>query len=183
MMTGKYSSWSRQTQWTSTLAAVALVIAAGCAGSGSGVATRPADPPLLTGWVARDTVMHNDGGRYQAVYDTVTLQEPFLELLAHVSADADVVVVFGTWCGDSRRGVPPFVKIADRIGIPPDRLRFYGVDRSKKGPGTEADEMRIERVPTMIVRRGGIEIGRIVETPKVSWEGDLLTILAGAPPR
>jgi hypothetical protein len=36
---------------------------------------------------------------------------------------------------------------------------------------------RVERVATIIVTRGGAEIGRIVETPEKSLEEDLLDIL------
>jgi hypothetical protein len=36
--------------------------------------------------------------------------------------------------------------------------------------------MNIERVPTFIFKRGGEEIGRIIETPDESLEADMLKL-------
>jgi thiol-disulfide isomerase/thioredoxin len=160
-----------------------MLAGGGCAGQRTLEASKAGDPPLLLGWIQRDTLMAANSGTYQRVYDTVQVQKPFVELLRVVSDDVDITVVLGTWCGDSRRGVPAFLKVADETGIPPGRVRLYGVDRTKRGPGHEPEDLAVDRVPTVVVRKSGVEVGRIVETPKVSWEADLLTILAAAQPR
>jgi thiol-disulfide isomerase/thioredoxin len=89
-----------------------------------------------------------------------------------------VEVVFGSWCSDSLDHVPRFVKLQEAVG--PDRLpvTYVGVDRSKKDPGGLVASLKIEKVPTFIVFRKDGEIGRIVETPKTTVEGDLAEILA-----
>ena len=51
------------------------------------------------------------------------------------------------------------------------------VGRDKKAEGTEVDLLDIKYVPTFIVYRNGKEIGRIVESPQTTLEGDLKNIL------
>ena len=86
-----------------------------------------------------------------------------------------VEVVFGTWCGDSQREVPRFAKIAQTAGF--ENIKFVAVDRTKNAEGTNVKDLNIERVPTFIVFRDSVELGRIVESPKASLEMDLYNIL------
>ncbi len=87
-----------------------------------------------------------------------------------------VLVFFGTWCGDSRRNVPRFLKsIEENKNI---KLDFYAVDRELKLESDLAEKYNIKRVPTFIVLQNGAEIGRIVEHPIKSIEQDLLGILS-----
>ncbi len=86
-------------------------------------------------------------------------------------------IVLGTWCGDSRREVPRFVKILDFVNFPKDKMFFMNVDRNKKGIGNEVEDLDIELVPTFIIYENGKEIGRIVETPTQTLEKDLLKII------
>ncbi len=96
-------------------------------------------------------------------------------------AELKVEVVLGTWCGDSRREVPRFIKIQQMLGDDRMPVAFMGVDRSKQHPSDVAEGRDIQRVPTFIVLHEGREIGRIIETPKVSIEADLAAILATLP--
>jgi len=80
--------------------------------------------------------------------------------------------------GDSRREAPHFFKIMDVIGIDSTRMRLYGLDRSKKSSDGATTRSSIEKVPTFIFLRNGVEIGRVTEKPVVGLEADILTILA-----
>ncbi len=100
--------------------------------------------------------------------DTATLEQ--LDL-----SGINAVVVFGTWCGDSKREVPRFVKIAQTIGF--ENYELIAVDHHKKAKGTHVAELNIERVPTFIFYRDSVELGRIIESPKTSLEMDLYEIL------
>lgn len=106
-------------------------------------------------------------------------------LLKKAWTDEQVDVFMGTWCGDSRREVPHFLKIMDSLGIPPQKVRIIctksGNPGHKTSPGREEQGLYIFRVPTFIVRKGGREIGRIVEFPVQSLEKDLLAIISGQP--
>jgi len=153
----------------------AMLVLVGC---GPSSATRVEENAL--GWVDR-TVLANDAHRaYQAVYDTCTIAPEFVEMISQVKGDVEYLVFFGTWCGDSRRHVPRFLKIADETGIPASRIRLYGLDRTKKSADGLTERYAIERVPTFILLKGGTEVGRITELPTTSMEADLLTLLVEA---
>lgn len=103
--------------------------------------------------------------------------------LARVAPGAEVDVFLGTWCGDSRREVSGLFRALERAelaGALPFAIRFIGVDRAKTAPGfTEGANLRY--VPTIVVRREGVEAGRIIESVPggVSVERALLELLEG----
>ena len=101
--------------------------------------------------------------------------------LATVEPGAEVTVYLGTWCGDSRREVPRFWKALDAAGAAvPFTVRYVAVDRQKKEPADAVAADGIRYLPTFIVRRGGHEAGRIVETSPKGIESDLLALLNGS---
>lgn len=85
--------------------------------------------------------------------------------------DLKVVVFFASWCHDSQVQMPDFVKLAHKVKI--KDVTYYALSRKKDMPDMDIEKYNIELVPTFIVYRGGEEIGRIVESPKVSLEKDL----------
>lgn len=88
-----------------------------------------------------------------------------------------VMIVMGTWCGDSKEHVPAFMKTASLCGIPDTQLEFIGVDRKKNCPFPDISSLNIEYVPTFFVFYDNVLIGKIVETPKKTIEADLLELL------
>ena len=90
-----------------------------------------------------------------------------------------VKVVLGSWCPDSRREVPRFMKILDLWEFPMEKVTFIGVDNVKISPVEEYEALIIERVPTFIFYENNIEAGRIIENPESSLERDMLEILTG----
>lgn len=97
-----------------------------------------------------------------------------------------VEAYFGTWCGDSKRQIPRLLRLLDAAGFDEKHLTMVGLsDRNmefKKAPGGLETRRRIHRTPTIVLVRGGTEIGRIVETPSTSLEADMLAILSGQGP-
>jgi cyclophilin family peptidyl-prolyl cis-trans isomerase/HEAT repeat protein len=93
-----------------------------------------------------------------------------------------VEVYMGTWCADSQREVPKFLRILDDlraqygVELP---VRFVALDRSKQQPAALIAGKHVEKVATFIYYRGDEELGRIVEkTQSPLFEDDLLTIVA-----
>jgi thiol-disulfide isomerase/thioredoxin len=150
---------------------IALALLAGC--SGGNVPTRP---PIQLGVLDRAQLP----AVFQATYDTTHIDMDFIELIKRAGSGVAVKVFLGTWCPDSHREVPRFLKIVDVTGPSIGPVTLYGLDRTMKSPGGEEGPYGIEKVPTFIFFKNGGEIGRIVETPQVSMEGDILTILASA---
>ena len=99
------------------------------------------------------------------------------ELNAH-----DILVFMGTWCSDSQREVPHFMKILDKAGFPEDQLKMVGLDKRdefyKKSPGGEEKGLNINYVPTFIFLKDGKEVNRIVESPINTLEADIEAIIS-----
>ena len=113
-------------------------------------------------------------------YDNyVPEQQAVDELKKLVDEKVSITIVMGTWCPDSRREFPRFMKILDAINYPIDKVIMLGVDSNKKAPVEGYDNLDIERVPTFIIMRNKKEEGRIIEYPLTSLEQDMVDILAG----
>ena len=159
--------------WSFVAAACAAILC-GC-GSGATVGHDAGEQ----GWVDRAVLDKPENEAFRTAYDTVRVQRDLVGLIRQADAGVDVIVFFGTWCSDSKRQVPHFLKVADTAGIPAARIRLYALDRTKKSDDGLTDTYEITRVPTFIFLRGGAEIGRITETPRAGMEADMIGILAG----
>ena len=118
---------------------------------------------------------------WQASFDAYAPDENALKRIrgaaGRVGKELEVQVVFGSWCGDSLDGVPRYIKVMRLLGKDALKSTYIGVDRQKIDPKREVEGKDIQRVPTYIVYWRGIELGRIIETPKASIEADLASIL------
>ena len=83
----------------------------------------------------------------------------------------------GTWCRDSKREVPRIYRILDAVSFDKSRLTLINLDRTKSSPKGKEESLNIHHVPTLILYRSGIEIGRIIESPIKSLEKDIAAIL------
>ena len=93
----------------------------------------------------------------------------------------EFMVFMGTWCGDSKREVPRLMKILNELDVYDEQITIVGVDRTKEAykesPNGEEKNRLIHRVPTIIILNDGIEVNRIVESPIISLEEDILEII------
>ena len=95
-------------------------------------------------------------------------------------ADFKMVVLFGSWCPDTQEQLPRFYSILKKAKVPTGQVQLVGFDRAKRGRDMEHKIFKVDRLPTFIVYKGRKEIGRIVETPTVTLEADLVKIIAPA---
>ncbi len=117
---------------------------------------------------------------YVSGYRDYHPDQAFMEELREADiSDMTITIVLGTWCPDSRREVPGFMKIIDLWGFPEEKIRFIGVDIDKVAPLQDYMELGIERVPTFIFYKNNSEKGRIIEVPVTSLEQDTRNILKG----
>jgi hypothetical protein len=173
----------------SILALAALVFAAALGGGSETGAAPPAapDPQVLVGPISREQVEAAVPAWVQAGVEA----KPDLAAaqgLAAVAPGAEVTVLLGTWCSDSRREISRLWKALDGIGAAagggpgsglPFTLSYIGVDEAKKQPAVAVAAAGLGYVPTLIVRRNGREVGRIVESAPHGVEVDLLALLDG----
>ena len=92
-----------------------------------------------------------------------------------------VKAFMGTWCSDSQEQTPVFYNILDACNFNEDAIELIGVTEDKTTPDNLQEGFNIERVPTFIFYKEGIEVGRIVEYPQESIEADMLKIVSGQP--
>ena len=113
-------------------------------------------------------------------YDEYQVSPEALKNLEEIGMETlTIKIVMGTWCPDSRREVPRFMKVLDTWKFPSGKLTFIGVDNGKLSPIGEYDKLEILRVPTFIIYKNNIEAGRIIENPVTSLEQDMVKILEG----
>jgi hypothetical protein len=111
-------------------------------------------------------------------YDDYQLKTDVINRLLDINKDGiSIKIVMGTWCPDSRREVPRFMRIIDAWHIPVANITFIGVDDAKLSPVGEYKSLNILRVPTFIIYKNNIEAGRIIENPTTSLEQDIVNIL------
>ena len=115
---------------------------------------------------------------YNKGYEEYKPDEEVMRKLHEINKDSiTITVVMGTWCPDSRREVPRFMKVLDYWRFPLVNVKFIGVDMDKNSPVGEFEQLDIQRVPTFIIYKNKIEAGRIIENPVTSLEQDILDIL------
>ena len=170
-----------------------LVFLAGCRAKkplvDSGTSAQPSasrevtnyhDPTTwLLGYFTRDQLLRPPHGEwFLKGYEEYQFNTEAVNKLNSISKDnLSIKIVMGTWCPDSRREVPRFMRILDLWKFPPDKLTFIGVDESKLSPVGEYESLNIQRVPTFIFYKNNIEAGRIIEVPQTSLEQDMVNIL------
>jgi len=117
----------------------------------------------------------------------------FKENMQYGEADPSAVAAFkqkagqfsiwvfgGTWCHDTRNLLPKLYRLADKSGLPDNRISFVGLDRKKTTIDNLQVKWKIVSVPTFIVVKNGKEIGRVVEYGKSgNMEKELGEIVSG----
>ncbi len=134
---------------------------------------------ILLGQVPRKAIL-SIAPEWRAQYEGYIPAAEDLAALPPLPRGARLEVYFGSWCGDSRVGVPHLLKILDGAKDVHFKVRFYAVDRTKKEPAGLLEGVGLERVPTIVLSVKGREVGRIVETPRTTLEHDLAQLIAEA---
>lgn len=93
--------------------------------------------------------------------------------------DVEVVIFMGAWCHDSKREVPTLYKLLDALDFPEDKVTLIFLDRDKETPEHLEEGLEINNSPTLIFKKDGKELNRIVEFPMESMEEDMYKILSG----
>ncbi len=117
---------------------------------------------------------------FNVTYDAYKPDKKTLDNIKnHLKNDVTVKLYMGTWCEDSQREVPAFIKILDQLGFDRSKLTTIMLSEEKTSPAGLEKGMNITNVPTIIFYRNGQEINRIVEIPIETLEKDMYVILCG----
>jgi thiol-disulfide isomerase/thioredoxin len=114
-------------------------------------------------------------GWFNEEYNNYTVDKDILDSIPDsFREDIEITIILATWCPDSRRELPRFLKILDFLRFDEENINYFGVNREKVVPDLDLSHLGIEKVPTMILFRNGNEVGRIIESPVKTLEKDLL---------
>jgi len=157
------------------------VILFGCAGQASLTSAKTVKDgtKLLYGKISRMQLFF-DYPDWQVEYENYMPDPEILRKLQETDYD-EIIVFLGTWCPDSQREIPRFFRILDQSGkYDKEKIKIWAVDRSKKLADNLTDTYDIFFVPTIIFFKRDRELGRIIEQPEISIEGDMQQILSGS---
>lgn len=118
---------------------------------------------------------------FQKNYAAHQIDSISIEDLKPLLRKKKIDIFLGTWCGDSKWEFPRMLKILAAANFDTTNLSIVCVGNEaemyKKSPQGEEKGRNIQRVPTLIIYEKNKEIGRIIESPIVTLEKDLLKIL------
>jgi thiol-disulfide isomerase/thioredoxin len=139
---------------------------------------------ILLGAIKKEALQTGTyGDWYASYYAEYQTDDTLINKFQNEIKAYDILLFMGTWCSDSQREVPRFMKILEKAGFPEDQLKIVALDKRdefyKKSPGGEERGFNIEYVPTFIFLKDGKEVNRIVEIPENTLEMDIEKILMG----
>jgi thiol-disulfide isomerase/thioredoxin len=134
---------------------------------------------ILIGYCTREAFEDtNFSWWFNSEYEIYKPDSASLNQLQPLLEKIEISAIIGTWCSDSRREFPRFLKILDQTGFHQENLTIIAVNEDKKIPGSNIPEKYdLQLVPTFIFYRDGSELGRIQESPEETLEKDIVKIL------
>lgn len=166
-------------KYISTAVAVCICIALN--------AQQPAANRILYGIINKDSLQQQPYSNWfnKNYTDYNTDGQVKKQLTALSLKGVSIEIFMGTWCGDSKREVPRFLKMLAEINFDSRNLKIISTGNSdslyKQSPQGEEKGKGIFRVPVFIVYKNGVETGRINEFAATSLERDFLAIAGNAP--
>ncbi len=140
--------------------------------------------PMLLGQCSKERLQEKPyDAWFNKNYTDYKIDTTTAEILKEKLHGKKIEIFMGTWCDDSRREVPRMFKILDYCGIRQKDIELVMLDSRdsvyKQSPTHEERGLHIHRVPDLLIFEKGKEMGRIVESPIVSLEKDMLAIING----
>ena len=155
---------------------VALLLSA-CQSSRYGYKTEKDDGEIIfVGSVGRDLFSKPENVWFGEMYDSYIPDIGALQPLREMKDTLDVIIFLGTWCDDTHREFPRFMKIVESTHPPIRIIAFNALNREKKSDSGLPEKFSITNVPTFVFLKNGKEVGRIVEMPQKSLEEDIVDI-------
>ncbi|MBO6523237.1 MAG: thioredoxin family protein [Balneolaceae bacterium] len=104
-----------------------------------------------------------------------------IKYLSEIQDSVTIHVLFGTWCHDSKKQIPAFIKTLEEANNAKIKVEYIAVSRKKAEPSDLVERWDLKLTPTFIIVRRNKEYGRIIEEPISSLEEDLVVILKSGP--
>lgn len=137
------------------------------------------DQPILMGRTSFRTLLVRPYFEwFRKPYDDYVPNPSAMDVLRQKATGISFLVFGGTWCEDTQKLLPLFVKVTDLAGISRNNITLYFTDRDKHTPEGLENQYGVTRVPTFIMMKNGVEVGRITESVSQSVEADLADLLS-----
>lgn len=134
---------------------------------------------MLLGKIDKEGLASEEFPWFLETMKNYQVNDTLIDALQKPLQNVTIKVFMGTWCEDSQREVPALFAILDKANYNISEIEFIAVSQDKITPQEYEKEFNIEYVPTIILSKGGQELGRIVESTHGSLEEDLLAIASG----
>lgn len=140
-------------------------------------------PPPEVMLIGKQSFSALKGNADFAWFDSGVMSYPptpaYIDSLKKIKKPYTLYILGGTWCEDTQKLLPQLYAVLKTYGKNVDtEVTLYFVDRDKKSPEGTETKYDLKNVPTIIVfDKTNKEVGRIIESVKVSVEADLLQIL------
>ena len=143
---------------------------------------------VLLGDIAQEDIQQKLGDWDTEYFEYTPDSDVVFDIAGYIE-DVDITLVLGTWCSDSRYEVPKLWKILEEADYPISQMKMYAVGSSRFKrtmpiPPVVFDWSvnlkkwyDVQLMSTVIFERDGVELGRIIETPKKTLEQDVLEIV------
>lgn len=116
---------------------------------------------------------------FDPMYQSYNPSEKELKVIQENINDYEIKLFMGTWCADSQREVPKFLKLLELSDFNMDNLEIKAVEEDKTLPNNKQQEYDVVYVPTIIFLKDGKEVNRFVEFPQETLEKDIAAIVSG----
>lgn len=133
-------------------------------------------PTILYGVITQNDLQQTPFNRwFDSTYNAYQPDHKMVDVIKGTNfKDINIQIFLGTWCGDSKREVPRFMKLLQQSSFPGKQVSLIGLGGSdslyKQSSQHEETGKGIFRVPVFIVYKNGVEIGRINEFAVTSLE-------------
>ena len=144
-----------------------------------GIQEARAQSSELVGPVSESEILSAD--RIFEIYvDRYRPDSSAVEYVKNWKEPVNVIIFFGTWCRDSKKYIPGFMKLMRTAAPENIEVEYIGVDAQKKFPGKFLKKFNIKYIPSVVVLNGDSELGRIEEKPQKPIELAFVEILKKA---
>jgi len=118
---------------------------------------------------------------YLASANRYTPDPNAVAILKTRKSPAEIYVAFGTWCSVCKRVVPTIIRTMELAANPAIKVRYIALDEDKSQPASLIKALAVKTTPTIVVRVGGKEVGRIAGAPTSAIERELVNLLTKTP--
>lgn len=140
------------------------------------------EKPMLLGPINRANLADSTYlSWFKESYDFYRIPEGWASKLKKPAQDLELVIFMGTWCEDTQRELGGIYKLIDALEMTDNQITMYALNEDKESEEGFEKPYTIINIPTVIFKKEGKEMNRIVELPVETLYEDMEKIITGQP--